>query len=397
MVKRKRGHKLERWEVAMIKALLATRKYNDQDVLAYFTRPTRSINHRAVGEVRTEAKHKAIKAASAEQLQAFLQTWPDVQPETGLSLRGDELLIKAREAMIAAVHTFNSAGLTFRSEIFITTAMIAWTYLVHAWFKREGVDFRYRDKNGALRTLKSGADALWDLSQCIRHPKLPLENGARLNLELLIEIRHEIEHRSTNRIDDALGAKLQACCLNFNEAIRAWFGTAHGLERRLPLALQFVTFDAAQRANLKKAEILPAAIASTLDAFHARLNDEELADPAFAYRVAFVPKVGSKASKADLAVEFVNADSLEAEAISQVLLKDVDKKRYTPSQVVKMMRDEGFAHFKQSDHTNLWKALNAREDASFGRAGDYVGTWVWFVAWVARVRAHCQEKGDLYK
>ena len=35
---------------------------------------------------------------------------------TGLSLRGDELLIKAREAMIAAVHTFNGAGLHFRAE-----------------------------------------------------------------------------------------------------------------------------------------------------------------------------------------------------------------------------------------------------------------------------------------
>ena len=38
-----------------------------------------------------------------------------IDPETGLSLKGDELLIKAREAMIAAVHTFNSAGLTFGS------------------------------------------------------------------------------------------------------------------------------------------------------------------------------------------------------------------------------------------------------------------------------------------
>jgi hypothetical protein len=43
-----------------------------------------------------------------------------------LTLR-DELLIKAREAMIAAVHTSNSAGLTFRAELFIVTAIIAWT------------------------------------------------------------------------------------------------------------------------------------------------------------------------------------------------------------------------------------------------------------------------------
>ena len=248
-----------------------------------------------------------------------------------------------------------------------------------------------------MKTLKSGAEAHWDLAKCLKQPNLPVSAGAKLNLEFLMEIRHEIEHRSTNRIDDALGAKLQACCLNFNAAIRDWFGAEYGLERRLPIALQFVSFDAAQRANLKKAADLPAAIASTLDAFHEKLSDEELADPAFAYRVAFVPKVGSKASKSDLAIEFVKPGSELAEAINQVLLKEVDKKRYTPSQVVQIMHDEGYLRFKQSDHTNLWKTLNAKQDAAFGRAGDYAGTWVWFDAWVARVRAHCQEKGDLYK
>lgn len=51
----------------------------------------------------------------------FLTAWPDIDPVTGLHLKGDELLIKAREAMIAAVHTFNSAGLVFRGELFIVS------------------------------------------------------------------------------------------------------------------------------------------------------------------------------------------------------------------------------------------------------------------------------------
>lgn len=396
MVTRKRGHKLERWEVALVKAMLATKKYNDQDVLAYFTRPTRSINHRAIAEIRTETKHKNVKAASADQLREFLECWPEIDPETGLSVRGDELLMKAREAMIAAVHTFNSAGLTFRAEVFITTAMIAWTYLLHAWFKEKGVDYRYRAK-GEVKTLKSGADIYWDLVKCLKHQKLPLSAGAKRNLEFLIEIRHEIEHRSTNRIDDALGAKLQACCINFNAAIRSWFGEQYGLERRLPLALQFVTFDAAQRAHLKKAADLPPAIASTVDAFHAKLSDEELSDPAFSYRVAFVPKVGSKASKADLAVEFVKPDSDEAEAISQVLLKEIDKTRYTATQIVELMHAEGYPRFGMGDHTKLWQGLEAKDPANgFGRVGDYKNTWIWFDAWVARVRAHCQENAEDY-
>ena len=153
---RKRGNTLERWDIALIKAMLARGGYNDQDILAYFTRPTRSINHARILEIRTGTKHAAIKAASSHELDEFLATWPNVDPETGLSLRGDELLIKAREAMIAAVHIFNSARLTFRAELFIVTCIIAWTYLLHAWFRCEGIDYRYKETDGSVRKTKQG-------------------------------------------------------------------------------------------------------------------------------------------------------------------------------------------------------------------------------------------------
>jgi hypothetical protein len=44
--------------------------------------------------------------------------------------------------MIAAVHLFNGAGLHFRAELFIVSAIIGWTYLFHAFFRREGIDYR---------------------------------------------------------------------------------------------------------------------------------------------------------------------------------------------------------------------------------------------------------------
>ncbi|MEJ8631803.1 DUF3644 domain-containing protein [Sphingomonas sp. I4] len=253
---RRRGNKLERWEIALIKAMVADGRWpNDQDILAYFTRPTRSINHRAISEIRSNAKHATIKATTADELEAFIASWPEVDPETGLSLRGDELLIKAREAMISAVHTFNSAGLTFRAELFIVTAVIAWTYLMHAWFKREGIDYRHtKNVNGEKVVVKTpnGAEKYWELGQCLKHARSQIEQGTKDNLNLLLEIRHEIEHRSTSRIDDALSAKLQACCINFNDAIKSMFGAQYALERRLPIALQFVTFSPDQRAILKR-------------------------------------------------------------------------------------------------------------------------------------------------
>src|SRR4030095_12686907 len=211
-VKRKRGHNLERWEVSLVKAMLARGSYSDQDILAYFTRPTRSINHRVIAEIRTEKRHRLLAPASAADLDSFLIAWPELDPSTGLSLRGDELLIKAREAMIAAVHIFNSVGLTFRAELFIVTAIIAWTYLFHTFFKRNGIDFRhFRNVQGKRQVEKTkfGADKYWELGKCIRHARSPLTPGETNNLEFILQLRHEIEHRSTERVDDTVSAKLQ--------------------------------------------------------------------------------------------------------------------------------------------------------------------------------------------
>lgn len=396
---RRQGHKLERWEVALTKAMLESGGYNDQDILAYFTRPTRSINHRVIAEIRTGAKYGNARPASAEELAEFLATWPEVDPQTGLSLRGDELLIKAREAMIAAVHTFNSAGLHFRSELFIVTSIIAWTYLLHAFYRREGVDFRYYHTVNGIReveTTAGGAEKFWELGKCLRSDRCPLGKGTRQNLEFLLELRHEIEHRSTTRIDDAISAKLQACCINFNNSIKALFGPQFGLERRLPLALQFMTFGADQRAVLKKASTLPRNIETIMDAFHTRLSPEEQADPHFAYRVAFVQKTANRTGSADEAIEFIKPGSEEAAQINRVLLKEIEKPKYRPKKIIKAMKAEGYKRFEIYWHTELWKSLNAQDPAKgYGvRLSD--GQWYWYETWLNRVREHCQENAAKY-
>ena len=393
-VKRRRGNTLENWEVALVKAMIARGGAftNDQDILAYFTRPTRSVNHRLIGEIRTEAKHKAIKPATEDDLDAFLSTWPDIDHATGLSIRGDELLIKAREAMIAGVQTFNSAGLTFRAELFIVTVIIAWTYLLHAWFRREGVDYRYPGQ-----TTKEGAEKYWELGHCLKQPKCPVKGGAARNLQFLIEIRHEIEHRSTNRIDDALGAKLQSCALNFNDLLKKEFGAQYGLEKRLPLALQFVAFGAEQRAALKKASGLPKHVEAAIDAFEHGLSDDEVKDPAYRISYGFVPMVAKKPGAADTAVHIVIGGSDEAGEISKIILKEVNKDRYPPNKVVEKMQAAGFPKFRMHDHTQLWKQFDAKKPGKgFGCVGDY-GNWVWFDRWIDQVRQHCEVEGEKFR
>jgi len=391
---RRRGNKLERWEIAFVKAMVADGRWpNDQDILAYFTRPTRSINHRAIAEIRTGAKHSAVKPSTAEELEGFLSSWPEIDAETGLSLRGDELLIKAREAMIAAVHTFNGAGLTFRAELFIVSAVIAWTYLLHAWFKREGIDYRHtRNQGGQKIVVKTpgGADKYWELGQCLKHARCPVEQGAKDNLAFLLELRHEIEHRSTNRIDDAVSAKLQACCINFNDAIKQLFGAQYALERRLPIALQFVTFSPDQRVILKRAGGLPRNVETIMGEFEGRLTSEQQADPRYAFRVFMVHKTANRAPSADMAVEIVAPGSDVAEKFN-LALKEVEKKKYLPSEIVAQMQAEGWDRFTMDSHTKLWKKLDAKNPAK-GYGAVAVGkTWCWYDTWLNRVREECEQ------
>lgn len=378
---RRPGNTLEKWEVAIIKAMLA-KKFVPQDIQAFFSRPMRSINHARIFEIRDGTKHENVKAATKAELDHFLEAWPNIDPSTGLHCQGDELLIKAREAMIAAVHTFNSAGLYFRAELFIVTSVIAWTYLLHAYYKREGVDYRYK-KGGVVWKTPSGADKYWELGQCLAHGKCPLEKGTVNNLKFLTEIRHEIEHRSTNRVDDALSAKLQACCINFNDAIKTLFGKEFALEKRLPIALQFVTFDGPQRVSLIGAD-LPSHIAAAMDNFHNGLTEDEQTDPKFRYRVAFVPKISGKAAKADLAVQFVKPGSPEAEAVERVLLKDVERPKYLPSEIVAKVNVAGYQAFNMYDHTLLARELDARKPGK-GYGVKVAKTWYWYEIWFEKV------------
>lgn len=397
---RRRGNKLERWEIALIKVMVADGQWpNDQDILAYFTRPTRSINHRAIAEIRTGAKHATVKAAAAEELESFLSSWPEIDLETGLSLRGDELLIKAREAMIAAVHTFNSAGLTFRAELFIVTAIIAWTYLLHAWFKREGIDYRHKkNQNGQkiVARTSNGAEKYWELAQCLKHPRCLIEPGTKDNLTFLLELRHEIEHRSTSRIDDVVSAKLQACCINFNDTIKVLFGAQYALERRLPVALQFVTFSPDQRVILKKAAGLPRNVETMMGDFEGRLTPEQQVDPRYAFRVFMVHKTANRAPSADLAVEIVPPGSEVAEKFN-IALKEVEKKKYLPGEIVKLMKAEGWDQFTMDSHTRLWKRLDAKNPAK-GYGAVAVGkTWCWYETWLNRVREECEQNPQRYR
>jgi len=306
--RRNPANKLDRWEIALIKRMIASSSLNDQDILAYFTRPTRSINHARIAEIRGQTKHRSVSTASQSELDAFFAAWPEIDPTTGLHLRGDELLVKAREAMLHAVQGFNNPRMHFKSETFIVLAVIAFTYLLHWHYRRNGVDIRYkRVVDGVETVLKTrhGADKHWELEACLDYGDCPLDDATVTNLRFLIAIRHEIEHQLTTRIDDAISAKLQACCLNFNRAIKDIAGAQHGLDRDLGLALQFSGIARDQRDLLLSDTDMPAHIQAAHTAFEDGLTDEMITDPRYSYRVAYIEQVVNSRGKADQVVEFL--------------------------------------------------------------------------------------------
>ena len=215
------------------------------------------------------------------------------------------------------------------------------------------------------------------------HGDCPIEKGVVDNLNFLTEIRHEIEHQSTNRVDDALSAKLQACCINFNNAIKRLFGKEFGLEKRLPIALQFVTFDGGQRAQLIGQD-LPPNLSMAMDEFHSELSIEEQADPKFRFRVAFVQKLAGKVTQSDLAIEFVKAGTPEAYNVERVLLKETERPKVLPSEIVFRAKTAGFDQFTLYDHTQLAKQLNARKPGK-GDGVEVAGKWYWYDIWFEKV------------
>ncbi len=71
-----------------------------------------------------------------------------------------ELVRKSREAALNAVQSFNNPLTTFKTETFIVLMVIAWTYLLHAYYRQNRVEYRYFTKGPKRRKFdrtKSGA------------------------------------------------------------------------------------------------------------------------------------------------------------------------------------------------------------------------------------------------
>lgn len=312
-----------------------------------------------------------------------------------------ELLKKSNEAALSAIQVFNNPNIRFKSETFIVLTVIAWTYLLHAYYRQQKIEYRYfeRTPSGSRRFIRTedGAYRHWDLSKCLDAKECPLKPDTVLNLRFLLGLRNEIEHRMTNRLDDYLSARYQAACINYNEAIKDLFGDAYAIASHLTYCLQLSALSDGQVAQFSKAEGLAPNIRSYIERFDAELSEDDFNSPRFAYRVIFVPKLVNHKGQADHVVEFVRADSELAKSLNTeyAVIKETERAKFRPMSIVTMMRDEGFPRFNMHHHTLLWKQLDGKNSAK-GFGVEIQGQWYWYERWVDVVRNHCRSNGASY-
>lgn len=348
MAKRTRGGGLTGEERQVVKALLEEGMRN-QDIQALVnTGRSATINSARITGVKHDA---AIKPANADEVFFYRKRKQSFDWHTGLNLYDDERLIRAREAMILAVHVFNSPSCCFKTEMFAILANVAWTYLLHAYYEQKRVKIVGEDGRSLL------------LGQMLARQDCPLSKGAKDNLTTMKGIRDEVEHLLLGRSDLKWGPLFQACCLNFETAIVKFFGERLSLQKELSVALQFSKLDIDQ-ANAIQTFDIPERIEALDARLQKGMTEEQLGDLEYQFRVIYT---FDNASKGKAGIQFIKPGTEEAKEIKNVLLKYKladEEYPYKPMQVAELVTKKSGKKFMVSNNTQAWLLYKVRPHKS---------------------------------
>ena len=139
-----------------------------------------------------------------------------------------EMLQKSREAALNAVQAFNNPLTTFKTETFIVLMVIAWTYLLHAYYRSAKIEYRYYSRGPKRRRFKrdpsTGAFRYWELKQCLNEGSCPLDKPTKNNLLFLIGLRNEIEHHQSAVSTNACRGAILLAVLTTNATFASCLG-----------------------------------------------------------------------------------------------------------------------------------------------------------------------------
>ena len=331
-------------EKTVIKSLLK-KGIRNQDIHALINYERKAtINFGRISGVKNNPD---ITPATDEELAHFKKRKSSFDPITRLNIYDDERIIRAREAIILAVNIFNSGSYKFKTEVFAVLANIAWTYMLHEFYIRKGVDIYNKDGTTA------------SLSHMIARKDCPLSKGIKNNLTSIKIIRDQVEHKLLGRSDAQWLTLFQACCLNFDQTVTQWFGSQTSLQNELSCALQFGKMEIEQISNLSKYDI-PESISAIDALLKADMSEDDLNDIEYQFRIVYT---FDSSSRGKAHIEFISPDSEDGRQIHNVLqkFKIADEiYPYKPKDVIALVIKRSGKWFSSNDHANAWKKHKVR-------------------------------------
>jgi len=245
--------------------------------------------------------------------------------------------------------------------------VVAWTYLLHAYYAGCGVDCRYFQTKGKRKIYEKvdGHPKTWELARCVKDEECPLDNDTRNNLLFLIGLRNEVEHARASELDTFLSGRYQACALNYNFYLKELFDDSLALDTSLAYSIQFAEMTFHQVEAMTSGERIPKPIRSYIAKFDDALTDEEFNSERYSYRIVFTRKLAGKKGQADSVVEFISPESELAESVSKEfwVQKEVERPKFRATDIVKRVQEAGFASFNVPAHTRLWQEVDGKNPA----------------------------------
>jgi len=313
-----------------------------------------------------------------------------------------ELVVKSRESALAAIRTFNDPQVMFKSETYIVLMMIAWTYLLHAYYRRQDIDYRYYQtgpKRKIFDRTRRGDYKYWELERCLNEKRCPLDRDTKNNLRFLIGLRNEIEHQMTLSLDDYLSGRYQACAINFNHYLKKLFGDKLGIDNNLTYSIQFMYLTEEQVSGPSPETKIPPRLKAYIAEFDGALTNAEYNNPHYSFRMLFKRKLVNRPGQADRVVEFIDPNSELAGTVEKEhwVQKDVEKPKFKPKDVVAEVQAAGFRRFRiNAEHIAMWREEDAKNpERNYGV--DVQGTWYWYRNWIDHCIELCEKAGDKYR
>ncbi|PRZ39646.1 uncharacterized protein DUF3644 [Antricoccus suffuscus] len=282
------------------------------------------------------------------------------------------------EEVCLAVRLYNDPAETRSFEGFVVHMHLAWLYLLHAEFIRDGVDYRYWDDRYKKRLLRvDGEPKLWELERCAKERWTDPTDPMAANLRLFIRLRNRLEHRHAHA-DAALMLNLaghsHALLINYETELTAGFGADRSLALRLRVPLFVGTFTSQGEHALRQfRKTLPTDLNGLLTDYFTDLGDKVTNDSRFEFRLRATVELAPKDPDA-VAIQFTHLNDMtddEKAAVErmghkgQVIIRD----RRQPISGMGMLSgkaatDEVQAglpyRFNANHFTAAYKRLNAR-------------------------------------